>query len=116
MNELEKLVADISEADLSGQYLDSLLMRSIQNNPNLAIPWLLMASYLYYLRYESILSDTAFDLLCRQTLDVFNQLNHEYKHLITEPDLAAGSLFTLNDSDYPADIKSCADSLLEKTA
>lgn len=66
----------------------------VGSNPNMAIPWYLMASYAYYELDRPILSDAAFDKLGKAMLKMWDSLEHKHKHLITEDDLKAGSLMT----------------------
>jgi len=65
-----------------------------------AVYYLFLASYGYYLKNESFLSDEVFDKMAKVILD--KGIKHSLlSHLITDDDLRAGSLFRLKASDYP---------------
>lgn len=71
-----------------------------KQSPKSAVYWVVIASYLYYCRDESILSDEVFDKMMRLILD--KKIKHlKLSHLITDDDLRAGSLFRLKVKDYP---------------
>lgn len=46
----------------------------------------LMCCYLYYVADTPVLTDEAFDLLCKRLIDKLDSLNHNHKHLV-KPDL-----------------------------
>jgi len=71
------------------------------SNPNLIIPWFLMASYLYYHKNYSLFSDEYYDELSKELLLRWDQVEHRHKHLILKEHLIAGSLYTLKEEDYP---------------
>lgn len=88
-----------------------------KRNPSMAVPYLLMASYLYYIRDISPpLLDCEFDELCVFALKNWKEIKHRHKHLIHEADLKAGSLFMLADLHYPDMVKSAAFSWLAGVA
>ena len=64
----------------------------IENNPNMMIPWYIMASHAYYTMDDPILTDGLYDELAQTMLSSWNTLEHIHKHLITEEDLRAGTL------------------------
>ena len=64
----------------------------IGNNPNMMIPWYIMASHAYYTMDDPILSDGLYDELAQTMLSSWNTLKHIHKHLITKEDLRAGTL------------------------
>lgn len=61
----------------------------------------LMASYLYYHRYESVVPDTEYDQMARDLLGGWDNFEHQHKHLLSKESLAAGTLFNLREEDYP---------------
>ena len=89
---------------------DELMIRCVSAKPNVAIPWLLMASWLYYIDTCElpILSDQRYDMLCRKVLQAYDKLQHRHKHLVRPEALSAGSLFYLSHLDYPEIVKSAA--------
>ena len=81
--------------------LDERLDERLELSRELAIPHLLLASYLYYLMDVSIFSDERYDLLCKQVYMWWDELNHYHKYLIDKDSLKAGSLYYLKEEDYP---------------
>ena len=65
------------------------------------IGWIILASYCYYQRDENILSDEAFDKMCKYVLGNWTVIDHKFKYLMSEEDMKAGSLNTLKYEDYP---------------
>lgn len=78
----------------------------------MAVPWLLMASWLYYHKGVSLLSDSLFDWICK-TAGMNWELvaRHRHSALITPIDLFAGSLYRLRPEDYPEITKDTAEIL-----
>ncbi len=85
--------------------LDQAARDSFKVNPSSCISWWLSASYGYYIRYESLLSDEAFDKMSKYILDNYESLEHNHKHLVTKEMLVAGSGYNLKESDYPLIVK-----------
>ena len=71
-------------------------------NPNMMVPWYLMASYAYYEEDQPILSDGLFDGLAKRMLECWDNIDHLHKDLITTEDLEAGTLLA---RDFPERIK-----------
>lgn len=88
--------------------LDAKGKNLLEVNPNLIVPWFLMASYLYYHTNQSLLSDEYYDKLSKELLSRWDQVEHRHKYLITKDDLIAGSLFTLKEENYPEMCKGAA--------
>lgn len=91
--------------------LDARLKKVIRPNPDMMIPWYLMASFAYYEHDRPFLSDRAFDQLAKDMLDVWDILEHRHKHLITEEDLEAGTLLR---RDFPEIVKGAAGVLMKE--
>lgn len=70
--------------------------------PNTIVPWLLMAGYAYHHLDHPILTDTAWDALCRDAVRRWDIVTHPHKRLITVADLDCGSLYALPRTAYPA--------------
>ena len=81
---------------------DRLLDRVIASSRNMMIPYYLFASYLYYHRDHSLLTDERYDRLCKELAEELPKLRHMHKAVIDPEALAAGSGFTLADEDYPS--------------
>ncbi len=67
------------------------------DNPNLLVPWWLMACYAYYIEDEPILSDAAFDKLWRRLDAAWDTVQHWHKGLIDGEALNTGGYI----SAYP---------------
>ncbi len=73
-----------------------------RDNPNMLVPWWLMACYAYYVEDEPILSDAAFDKLCSRLKALWDTVDHFHKGLIDGDALQTGGY--LKKEDYPARI------------
>lgn len=65
----------------------------------------MMSSYLYYVEHVHVITDVAFDHLCRELLDNWDSITHPHKHLTTKEDLEAGTGYALK---YPLIVQSAA--------
>jgi len=82
-------------------------MVTVLDTPALAVPWLLMASWLYYEQnLDTPLSDTEYDAICAILLKCWHEVEHPHKSFITLDDLRAGSLYALRV--YPTITKNAA--------
>lgn len=81
---------------------DRLMDDCLRGDPNVAVAWFLMSSYLYYHKDISILSDERFDRLCHDMVRDWPKLKHRHKYLIKVEDLRAGTGFALREGKYPA--------------
>tara|TARA_R110000782_G_scaffold186064_1_gene276132 strand:+ start:323 stop:664 length:342 start_codon:yes stop_codon:yes gene_type:complete len=79
-------VAGSKKSNWDQQCIDTI------ENPNMMVPWYLMASYSYYVEDDPILSDGLFDELAHKMLESWDTIEHWHKELITEEDLKAGTL------------------------
>lgn len=93
------------------RYYDEQMKTATKRDRNKMVPWYLMASYAYYGLDDPILTDKAFDDLALDLLCVWDIIKHQHKHLITEDDLAAGSLTT---RDFPQIAKDAALDLIQR--
>ena len=84
------------------------------NNINLAIPWYLMASYLYYQRDISLISDAEYDEMCRDILENYPRIEHRHKYLVDVDALAAGTGFQIDWQKAPRIIIGAAIGIVEK--
>jgi len=82
--------------------------------PKQALQKYLMASYLYYIRYQSVMPDSEYDEMAKVLLEQWDMFEHQHKHLVTPEDLKAGTLFRLRDEDYPLIVKCAADMWLRE--
>jgi len=58
----------------------------------------LMSSCLYYEEDAHVLSDYQYDVLCKELLEGWDDVDHYHKHLITKEDLQAGTGYAIK---YP---------------
>lgn len=80
---------------------DNVVAFDISERPNSIIPWLLICSYCYYIKDESIVEDTLYDSMCKKLLSEWDSLSHKWKSLITKGDMSAGSMFAMKEDHYP---------------
>lgn len=85
--------------------LDEYVRECFKVNPSSVISWFLMCSYAYYQRYESLMSDEAFDKMCKWAHSNYDTIDHVNKGLVTKDMLQAGSGYNLSDDDYPLRVK-----------
>ncbi len=86
--------------------VESKILKHIEEERyNMLIPWVLILSYGYYIRYDNLIPDTTYDLMMKTLLDHFDEVEHQHKHLITKEDLSAGTLYSLGVDDYPSIVK-----------
>ena len=78
--------------------LDDYAAEIFADNINMMVPWYLMAAYAYYKQDEPILSDAFFDAMGKTMLEVWDDITHYHKHLITVDDLQAGTYL----GEYPS--------------
>lgn len=76
--------------------------------PGLALQKWLTASYSYYILDETIMPDTAYDLIAQKLLLEWDTFDHPHKYLVAKDDLKAGTLYGIKESKYPRIIKGAA--------
>ena len=77
--------------------LDTHAAEIFAENPNMMVPWYLMASYAYYKEDNPIFSDAFFDEMGKTMLVIWDDIEHFHKDKINKNDLEAGSYL----GDYP---------------
>jgi hypothetical protein len=87
--------------------LDDYAAEIFADNINMMVPWYLMAAYAYYKQDEPILTDAFFDAMGKTMLEVWDDIDHRHKHLITRDDLQAGSYL----GDYPSIVEGAIEEL-----
>lgn len=95
--------------------IDGQCQAVLDNAPNGIVPWILMAAYTYHIHNVSMISDGMFDHMCKKLLADWDKVEHRHKHLITQEDLRAGSLYRLKAVDYPSVTRCAAENLLRAT-
>lgn len=81
--------------------LDDHAAKIFANNPNMMIPWYLMASYAYYKQDKPIFSDAFFDDMGKTMLSIWDDIEHFHKEYITKGDLEAGTFL----GEYPSRVE-----------
>ena len=87
--------------------LDTLCKQTCDKNPNMLVPWYLMAAYAYYEQDDPILSDNLFDTMSKRMYSEWESIEHFHKHLITRMDLLAGTYL----GKYPERVKGAVEQL-----
>lgn len=59
----------------------------------------MIASYCYYHRYESVLPDTDYDLICKRLYKEYDNITHQHKEHLDKESLKAGTAYQI--STYP---------------
>lgn len=54
----------------------------IAMNPNMLVPWYLMASHAYYYLDRPIISDSLYDKICQNLIDEWHIIEHHHKSYI----------------------------------
>jgi len=80
---------------------DKYCLEIIDDSMNMIVPWYLMAAYAYYVDDDPIITDSVFDRLAKQMLDMWDIIDHVHKDLITKDMLEAGTY----QGEYPSRIK-----------
>lgn len=95
-----------------GNNYDEVVRECFKKNKNSCISWWIVSSYCYYIKNESLMSDTAFDKLSKWMLDNFHTLEHTHKHLLSKDALRMGTGAFIKEDDYPLRVKVTADSFI----
>ncbi|WOE76309.1 DNA ligase LigA-related protein [Alterisphingorhabdus coralli] len=93
---------------------DAVAKRIVTNNPNMLVPWFLMASYAYYEKDDPFLTDSFYDKMCLMLIKQWDQIEHRHKTFIDRDALGAGSAYHIDWSQLPTIIKDAADHLTAK--
>ncbi len=92
---------------------DNVVRECFKKNKNSCISFFLTCSYCYYILYQSLMTDIAFDKLCVWMLENYDSLEHEHKHLVTKDMLAAGTGFSIPYDAYPLKVQNSANYFIE---
>jgi hypothetical protein len=79
---------------------DAQALAAIAKSRNMLIPWYLMASYLYYHKDESLLSDPVFDQIAKRIMEEWDQITHWHRDVVNRDDLSAGTCL-LTAGEFP---------------
>lgn len=100
-------------APTGGSY-DQAARDSFKVNSSSCVSWLLSASYTYYCRYVSILTDECFDKMCKYVLDNYDNIAHPHKHLLTKEMLVAGTAYNIMMDEYPLIVRVSTEKMIEE--
>lgn len=87
---------------------------TVAGNPNMLVPWYLMACYMYYELDDPFLSDEKFDWLCKELDEKWDVVEHRHKELIERNALKAGTGYQFDWKSLPTIIKDAATHLCYK--
>lgn len=100
---------EAGQPDLTPALLDGQALAALARGPDAAVPWVLMASFLYYHRDTTILSDGVYDQLTRAVVDNYAVLTHQHRVYLSRLAYGANtSLFDIPEKEYPAICRSAA--------
>lgn len=91
---------------------DSYILDLCARNPNLLVPHWLIASFMYYVEDNPLLSDATFDAIVTQLGDQWDTVEHRHKFLIKRDMLKSGFYIT----DYPLIVQGAANALRRELA
>lgn len=80
---------------------EKMCIDTIESNPNMLVPWYIMAAYSYYVEDNPLLTDGSFDRLATRLLENFDKVEHQHKEFIDKDALYAGSYL----GEYPTRIE-----------
>lgn len=72
------------------------------------VQWILMCSYIYYIKSSQLISDQRFVKLIEILKNQWDNIEHRHKNLIIKENLDTFSLFNLKEEDYPQIIRHSA--------
>ena len=79
---------------------EKMCMDTIESNPNMLVPWYIMAAYAYYVEDNPLLTDGSFDRLTTRLLEKFDEVEHLHKEFIDKDTVCAGTYL----GEYPTRI------------
>lgn len=106
-------MSKLSLSPTGGSY-DQAARASSKVNSSSCISWLLSASYAYYCRYVSLLTDECFDKMCKYVLDNYDNIVHPHKHLLTKEMLVAGTAYNIKMDEYPLIVRVSTEKMIEE--
>ena len=74
----------------------------------------LLSSFSYYILHSSPMQDEAFDWLCKELLDNYDNIDHTHKHYVDKEALKAGTAYHMKESDYPLIVQHGAEHYIRK--
>lgn len=80
-----------------------------------AVPWVMMASVLYYHCDVSLLSDELYDQLMRDIYDNWDSILHTHKWILSKDAAQAGTAYHLTVAQYPYSVRAAAFTAISNT-
>lgn len=94
---------------VSADVMSNYAIKLLQDNRHLLVPWYLMASYLYYIKDISLLTDLTYDLeVCKRLDAEWESIEHQHKTLVRREELCCGTGYYLLEADYPLRVTGAA--------
>lgn len=87
---------------------DRIARRVVAENPNMAVPWWLMAAFMYEIENDPFLTDGCFDWLSAELLAKWDDISHRHKALIDRDALRAGTGLAADLANLPTIVKDAA--------
>lgn len=94
---------------ISNGNLDEFARENFKKNKSSALSIWLIASYCYYRKDFSILSDSVYDNMAKWMHDNWDNIEHVNKDLVDKGMLKAGSAFNISEASYPTRVKVIAE-------
>ena len=89
--------------------LDNDCLDVVDNNPNMLVPWYIMAAYAYYEKDDPILSDSMFDRLAKRLMEHWETIDHYHKEYLNIDMLKAGTYI----GEYPSRVEGAVEQVKE---
>lgn len=80
---------------------DQEIWWKVRDNPNLAVPYYLIFSYLYYCKDISAVHDSIYDAICFLLYNKWNEVSHWHKFLIDREALREGTGYYISEDQLP---------------
>lgn len=87
---------------------DAEVLKLVKKNPNMLVPWFLMAAYAYYELDDSLISDSTYDEITKMIIQKWFMIDHYHADLLDLDSLKAGTYL----GEYPEITKDTAVRLL----
>lgn len=96
---------------MKNSYFDAYAIGICEKNPNMLVPWYIMAAYAYYVQDQPIISDSLFDSMAVQILEKWETITHWHKEYLTQDMLKSGTYL----GDYPTITETAIQALHEQS-
>ncbi len=93
---------------------DRQALAVIRRETGMLVAWYLMASWLYYHKDQSLLSDPFYDAICRELDRLWDEIDHPHTAIVDRAGLKAGTAYAIPATAYPAIVKGAAERLVRE--